>query len=393
VSSWPARCSAAILLGLALAAAASGAYAGGWGTGALMVVIEREAGSVLVIDAAQNHKLLGRIEGLGVLHHASVSFSRDGRYGYVVSRDGYLSKIDLVELKLVKKLKVGDSAIGLAVSQDNRHIAISNYKPGAVVIVSDETFEIVKTIPADDSKTVGLVDAPDDRFVVSLMDANEIWVIDSAGPEFQTLKKYRNIGEKPYDGLLTPDGRWYMAGLFHSPWVTMIDLWNPEAVTKIPLPRPPGGNNKPPVLKIPHLEGWIMASDHLFAPVIGGSGLAVIDMKTWKVKKFIGLKAYPVFAMARPDMRQIWTNYVLGPFHDTVEVVDVKTLEVIKTLTPGNKIFHLQFTPKGEAVYLSSNGDNKVLVYDTKTFEKIAEIPAGKPSGIFCSDRASKFGL
>ncbi len=379
------------ILAVALTGAVS--LAGEWGTAALMVVIEREAGSVLVIDSAQDHKLLGRIEGLGVLHHASISFSRDGRYGYVVSRDGYLSKIDLINLKVANKLKVGDSAIGLAVTQDNRHIAISNYKPGNVVIVSDETFKIVKTIKADDSKTVGLVDAPGNLLVVSLMDANEIWVIDAGDPEFPVIKKYKDVGIKPYDGLLTPDGRWYIAGLFHSPWVAMIDLWNMDEITKIPLPKPPVKPDKPPVLKIPHLEGWIMAGGDLFAPVIGGDGLAVIDTESWESRKFIQLAAFPVFAMASPDSRQIWANYVLGDNHDTVQVVDVKTLEVVKTLKPGARIFHMQFTPKGTAVYLSSNGDNKVLVYDTKTMEQIKEIPARKPSGIFCSDRASKFGL
>jgi len=364
-----------------------------WGTGALMVVVEREAGSVLVIDSSQDHKVLGRIKGLGVLHHASISFSRDGRYGYVISRDGFLSKIDLVKLKLVSKLKVGDSAIGLAVTQDNRYIAISNYKPGDIVIVDEKTFKVVKTIEADDSKTVGLVDAPDDLLVVALMDANSIWVIDAGDPDFPVIRKYEDIGEKPYDALLTPDGRWYIAGLFHSPWVAMVDMWNPEHITKIPLPRPPGKEDSPPVLKIPHLEGWIMAGNTLFAPVIGGSGLAAIDTTTWKMEKFIPLSAYPVFAMARPDMRQIWANYVLGEHHDTVEVVDVKSMKVVKKLKPGARVFHMQFTPKGNAIYISSNGDNKVLVYDTKTFELIREIPAAKPSGIFCSDRSSKFGL
>lgn len=373
--------------------AAPASLADGWGTGALMVVIERESGSVLVIDAAQDHKVLGRISGLGVLHHATISFSRDGRYGYVISRDGFLSKIDLIKLELAARIKVGESAIGLAVSQDNKYIAISNYKPGNVVIVDEKKFEIVKTIEADDSKTVGLVDAPGDLLVVSLMDANAIWVIDTADPEFPVIKKYENVGEKPYDALLTPDGRWYIAGLFHSPWVAMVDLWSPEKAMKVPLPRPPGQEDSPPVLKIPHLEGWIMAGGELFAPVVGGAGLAVIDTGTWKSKEFIPLVAYPVFAMASPDMRQIWTNYVMGDHHDTVEVVDVKTKKVVKTLKPGARIFHMQFTPKGSAVYFSSNGEDKVLVYDTKTFKPVAEIPAKKPSGIFCSHRSGKFGM
>ncbi len=372
---------------------ANSSLAADYGTGALMVVVERENGAIMVIDSAQDHKVLGEVSGLGVLHHASISFSRDGRYAYVVSRDGFLSKVDLLKLKIVSKLKVGESAIGLAVTQDGKHIAISNYKPGNIVIVSDKTFKIVKTIPADKSKTVGLVDAPGNLLVVSLMDADQTWVIDAGKPDFPVIRKYKNIGEKPYDALLTPDGRYYLVGLFHSPWITMIDLLKPEGFTKIPLPRPEKDSHKKPVLKIPHLEGWIMAGDYLYAPMVGGSGLAVIDKKTWKAKKFIELKGHPIFAMARPDMRQIWTNYVLGDNHDKVEVIDVQSQKVIKTLTPGNKIFHIGFAPKGGTIYISSYGDSKLLIYDTSTFELIKEIPIKKPSGIFCTNRSSIFGL
>ncbi|MBI4829720.1 MAG: protein nirF [Nitrospinae bacterium] len=383
------QCALAVSL---LAAAGAGAE-GRWGTGALMVVIERESGSVLVVDAAQNHRVLGRVEGLGVLHHASVSFSRDARYAYVISRDGLLSKVDLLTLTLAGQAKVGESAVGLAVTQDGRHVAVSNYKPGSIVIVAADSMSIVKTIEADQSKTVGLVDAPGNRLIVSLMDANQIWIIDANSPDFPVIGKYLNVGEKPYDALLTPDGRYYIAGFFHSPWMALLDLWNPGQPRKIAIPAPKESQGGMPVLKIPHLEGWISAGDVLFAPVIGGAGLAVIDVFTWKTKQVIPLLAHPIFAMAQPDLRRIWVNFVMGDHHGAVQVVDTQSRKVVKTLNPANKIFHMQFTPKGEAVYLSSYGDDKVLVYDPNTLNLVTSFPAQKPSGIFCSSRAHVFGL
>lgn len=388
----PARFSLTALF-TALLLAATPVFAGDWGTGALMVIIERESGSVVVVDSAQEHKVLGRIEGLGVLHHATISFSRDARYAYVVSRDGLLSKIDLVKLTLSAQVKVGESTIGLAVSQDGKTIAVSNYRPGNIVMVADDTFKIIKTIDADKSKTVGLVDAPDNLFVVGLMDANAVWVIDANDPKFPVIRKYEDVGEKPYDGLLTPDGRFYVSGLFNSPWITMIDLWNIEKPTRVPLPKLETEGEEKPVLKIPHLEGWVVAGDEIYAPVIGGSGLAIVDKKSLKVSKTIKLKGFPVFSITSPDSRTIWVNYVMGDYHDTVDVIDTRSKEVIKTLKPGPGIYHMQFTPKGEAVYISSNGSSKVFVYDTRTFGLIKEIPVKKPSGVFCSDRAHKFGL
>jgi len=71
------------------------------GTGDLGIVIERASGSVQVLNTTSNSSL-GRVEGLGDLSHASAVYSRDQRYAYVFGRDGGLSKIDIIEHKLVK---------------------------------------------------------------------------------------------------------------------------------------------------------------------------------------------------------------------------------------------------------------------------------------------------
>ena len=33
-------------------------------------------------------------------------------------------------------------------------------------------------------------------------------------------------GKLPYDGVVTPDGRYYVAGLFGEDGVALLDLWN-----------------------------------------------------------------------------------------------------------------------------------------------------------------------
>ncbi|HET6787739.1 MAG TPA: cytochrome D1 domain-containing protein, partial [Aquabacterium sp.] len=65
------------------------------GTGDLGVVVERASGSLSVVNTSQR-RLLGRIEGLGDLSHASVVFSRDGALAYVFGRDGALTRVNLL---------------------------------------------------------------------------------------------------------------------------------------------------------------------------------------------------------------------------------------------------------------------------------------------------------
>jgi len=158
------------------------------GTGDLGIIIERAAGSVKVVDTTHRKELF-QVKGLGDLSHASAVYSRDARYAYVFGRDGGLSKVDLLCGTLVKRVEQGGNSIGGAISQDGRLIAVSNYEPGGVKVFSAENLELVADIPATQtpkgkgSKTVGLVDAPGQRFVFGLYDTHEVWVADMADPK------------------------------------------------------------------------------------------------------------------------------------------------------------------------------------------------------------------
>jgi len=66
---------------------------------------------------------------------------------------------------------------------------------------------------------------------------------------------------------------------------------------------------------------------------------------------------------------------------------------VIDTLQPGRAVLHLEFTPRGEAVWISSRDDNKVVVMNTATRKPLAQLPASAPSGIFFTPRAGKIGF
>ena len=67
--------------------------------------------------------------------------------------------------------------------------------------------------------------------------------------------------------------------------------------------------------------------------------------------------------------------------------------QVIKALLPGRSVLHLEFTPRGEQVWISSRDDDSVVVYDTSSFEETARLRAEKPSGIFLTSRAAMTGF
>jgi protein NirF len=367
------------------------------GTGDLGIVIERASGSVLVVETTNNTSL-GRVEGLGDLSHASAVYSRDEQYAYVFGRDGGLSKVDIINRKLVKRIMQSGNSIGGAISQDGRLVAVSNYQPGGVKIFAADTLELVADIPAtyttqgQQSKVIGLVDAPGQKFVFSLWDAGEIWVADLSDVSKPEITKFKDIGLNPYDALITPDGRYYIAGLFGEDGMALLDLWHPENGVKRILNGYGKGEEKLPVFKMPHLEGWTIAGHYAFVPAVGHHEVLVINTLDWTEAGRIKVHGQPVFVMARPDGRYVWVNFAV-PDNDTLQVIDTQTLAIVKTLMPGKGVLHMEFEPRGEQVWASVRDEDRVAVFDTETFEQLTTLAAQKPSGIFFTSRAHRTGL
>jgi len=366
------------------------------GTGDLGVVIERASGSVQVVDTTARSSLF-RVTGLGDLSHASVVFSRDARYAYVFGRDGGLSKIDLLCGRLDKRVMQAGNSIGGAISQDGRLVAVSNYTPGGVKVFDAATLDQVADLPALDdkghsSKVVGLVDAPGQRFVYTLYDAGEIRIADMSDPHAPKVERFRDIGRQPYDALITPDGRNYIAGLFGEDGLVRLDLWQDKPVPQRILDHYGRGEKKLPVYKMPHLEGWAVAGRRIFLPAVGHHEVLVMDSDSWQEAGRIPVHGQPVFVEAEPGGRHVWVNFA-HPLNDTVQVIDTQTLKVIATLKPGKAVLHMEFAPRGAAVWVSVRDDDVVRIYDTTTFRELAHLPAEKPSGIFFTDRAHRVGL
>ncbi|MGQ7248573.1 cytochrome D1 domain-containing protein [Halomonas sp. V046] len=372
-------------------------------TGGLGVVVERASGRLAVVDR-RHHSVLTHIDGLGDLSHASVKFSSDERYAFVFGRDGGLTKVDLLCGKITGRVMQSGNSIGGAISQDGRYVAVANYEPGGVRVFDADSLAPVADIPASyrradgseaRSKVVGLVDAPGNRFVYSLWDAGQIQVIDMTtmtDDQPPSVTRFEDIGREPYDALIDPSGRYYVAGLFGDEGLALLDLWHPELGVERILEGYRQGDERLPVFKMPHLEGWTMTGDQAWLPAIGRHEILVANRNDWTLEDRIEVHGQPVFVMSRPDQRQVWVNFA-HPDNDRVQVIDTESHEILRTLSPGEAVLHMEFSPRGEEVWISARDSNRVVVYDTATFEKLAELDAESPSGIFFTDRAHRIGL
>lgn len=358
-------------------------------TGDLGLVVERADGALVAVSR-KARAAIARIEGLGDLSHASLTYSPDERYAYVFGRDGGLTRIDMLALAVEKRIVQAGNAIGGAISDDGRLVAVSNYEPGGVRIFDAETLDLVADIPAG-AKTVGLADVPGCRFIWSTWETGEIWLADfSAGTADVT--RFADAGRNPYDGVLTGDGSTYLVGLFGEKGVTALDLWAEKPAPRRFLVDYGRTEDDLPVYKMPHLQGWAFTGGQFVLPAVGRHELLWVERQSLEPAGRTPVHGQPVFVVAQPGSPHVWVNFAT-PHNDTVQVVDSRSHRVVQTLTPGPGVLHMEFAPRGAEVWLSVRDENRVKIIDTRSCSVLAEIEARNPSGIFFTARAHRIGL
>lgn len=372
------------------------------GIGSRVFVVERASGSLAVYDYVERKLLPKRISGLGNLRHATMIFSPDLRYGYLATRNGQVSRIDLTTLERAGVVFTSENSIDNAISQDGRTIATAEYVPGGLTILDSETMEVLKKHPATfevagekvPSRVTGVVDAPGNRFVCVLIEGAEIWIVDASKPDFPIERRIKTQQDNPYDAMITPDGRYYVVGHMKSDRVTVLDLTQPETgLREISLRDPDRTYDKDTPVKLPHLASWAVAGNWIFVPLVGEDRLAVLDRATWKFARSIPLRGHPVYAVRSPTEREVWVSFSGEEDDAFVQVIDVETLTVKDTLRVGRRIYHMDFTPRGSHVLISANADNKLFLVNASTREIEDAVEVQSPSGIFGAWRAFRIGL
>ena len=372
------------------------------GIGSRVFVVERTSGSLAVYDYVERRLLSQRITGLGNLRHATMIFSPDLQFGYLATRSGQVSRIDLQNLERTGVVFTSENSIDNAISQDGRYIATAEYVPGGLTVLDSETMKVLKRHPATfevagervSSRVTGVVDAPGNRFVCVLIEGAEIWIINAAEPSFPIEHRIKTSQDNPYDAMITPDGRYYVVGHMKSDRVSVLDLTQPEAgIQEVSLRDPTEDYDKAMPVKLPHLASWAVAGKWIFVPLVGEDRLAVLDRASWNLTRSIPLRGHPVYAVRSPTQREVWVSFSGEEDDAYVQIIDVDTLAVTDTLRVGRRIYHMDFTPRGSHVLISANADNKLFLVNAATREIEDEVELASPSGIFGAWRAFRIGL
>ena len=364
----------------------------------------------MVVELGDHHATLLNGDTFEPIHrlptrfalHGGPKWAEGGRYIYFASRDGWISKFDVFNLKYVAEVRAGINTRNLAVSHDGRYVIVANYLPHSLVVLDARDLSPLKVIEVKDSSgntsRVSAVYTADPRisFVAALKDIPEVWEIsyeDEPPPGFSGwVHDYRKDSGDAHKEEPFPVRRTEVADYLDDFFLTqeydriigtsrdgtgqVVDLDLRRAVKAISLPG------------MPHLSSgitWeyqgktVLATPNIKEPVV-----TIIDTDTWEVIKRIETQGPGFFMRSHEQSPYAWVDVFFGPNKDLMHVIDKKSLEIVKTLkpAPGKTSAHVEFTKDGRYALVSIwDMEGAVVIYDANTLEEVKRLPMKKPSG------------
>jgi len=364
----------------------------------------------LVVEAGDHHVSVLDGDRLEPIHrfpsrralHGGPKFAQGGRYVYFGSRDGWITKYDLWNLKVVAEVRAGINTRNLAVSPDGSHVAVANYLPHTLVLF-DGDLNLLKSIEVTDrdgkrsSRVSAVYEAtPRQSFVAALKDVPEVWEIsytravedisvgfihDFKQREGEFIPGYLNPRRTQLEDVLddfffTQDYSELM-GASRAGRGQVVNLDVRKKVADLPLDG------------MPHLGSgitwtWqgrrVMASTNLKLAEV-----TVIDLDSWQVLRRIPIRGPGFFLRSHQNSRYAFVDSMMSPqAKHLLQVIDKETLEVVREIEgePGRTLAHVEFTRDGRYALASIwEDDGAVVVYDAQTLEEVKRLPMKKPVG------------
>lgn len=367
----------------------------------------------LVVESGDHHVSVLDGDSFAVLDrfatpfavHGGPKFSPDGRYVFIMSRDGWVQKYDIWSLKEAGRVRAGLNSRNIAMSADGKWLAVANYLPTTLTILSTEDLTVRKVIEVTSqdgtpSRVAAVYQAPQRQtFVLALKDVPEVWEIatdDEGGPYAQGFVHSHEAGmvealgvEKglfarrripvsaPLDDFFfSPDYRNLIGSNRAAETGVVVNLDVGREIAELPLPG------------MPHLGSgitWergghrVMASPHLTEGMI-----TVIDMTDWSPIRTIRTDGPGFFLRSHETTPFVWADVFTGENKGHIHILDKQSLEIVRTLVPepGRTVAHTEFTRDGKHALVSIwEMDGAVIVFDAATLEEVKRIPMSKPAG------------
>jgi YVTN family beta-propeller protein len=271
------------------------------GKHAFVLNYAKDAGTVSVVDTAQNTAPVKIAVAAGT---DRAVFTPDGRFAYVTNfaDAGAISVVDTAGNKVTATIGVPAKPNGLAISPDGRHLYVASSTPGVLTVIDTAGNKVTATIP---------------------------------------------VRKNPDGVALTPDGRRAYVTNYGSDSVSVIDTASNKVTGTVPV------GNQPVKVAISPDGSRAYVTNH------GAGNVSVIDTGSNKVTATVPVNQNPSGVALTPDGRRA---YVTNTGSGTVSVLDTATATVTATLPVGGAPIDVDITPDGHSAYVANRDAGTVAV-------------------------------
>ena len=304
--------------------------------------------------------------------HTTV-LSPDGKYVYLIGPTGAavgqsrgnmlripatMLKVDALTLEPVKQLSIGGRLHHAQLFQD-KYILMDTFisdSDGLDVFLYDpETDEIVGGVSTKDLGGSSYTAWTDNEFIYVLMQpGNDGGMLTGstlvASGEYSALRPY---------------------------WVTKLDPVTWEVVQEYPYRGYRGD--------------WVIIdsdSEYLYVPAAGSSNLTKLNINTGDIAWSSATGSGPYGGTLNADETQVWVSdkgESTGFMGRTLTVIDTATGRHLDTVFSGYSSDHVLLSPNGKEMWVTSNGEGRIYIFDAETREqlKVIDMPGyGSPHGL-----------
>lgn len=279
------------------------------------------------------------------LAYAHVSMA-DAAKAYVTSQDGGVTVVDIDTMTAVNSIDVkGDGPRGLAISEDGKWLIVATRENGSVSVIDTSTNQVINQIEV--GKNPEFVRVKGNFAFVSYEPSAK------GGPPPKPGSAEAKAAEAEEDDDDKEPAR-----------IGVIDLVKGKKVREIV-----GG---------PETEGIEFSKDgsQIIITNEADNTITVHNIKTGKLLKKIKTHSYgdrPRGIKVSPDGK----TYVATLEYGNKFLVMNKQFKVLRAVDTAATPYGIAFDKTGERIFVASNKDKLLQVFDAKTYEKIKDVSTG----------------
>src|ERR1700730_14858477 len=291
------------------------------------------------------------------------------------SQANSVSIIDLVSLKEIGELTVGQHVHCVALTPDGRRLFTTSEIDHTLTISDTATKQIIATIKLPGRPNQCAV-TPDGHYVaVPIRDGDSVAIVDT------TRQKIVKVlpGKEPHNTLNIGSNRYIYVSSMASHEIDVIDLEKMDYSAHIPV----GGRPRPFVVSKDGRTMYVAVSDL--------HGFNIVDVADKKVVQRVEMPSeHPGPPRPRefetpdtmthglaltPDESEIWVTSLLD---DCIYIYDLKAKKVTGTLKTGDGPNWVVFSPDGKYGCVSSTDSDDVSIFDVKQRREVSRVKVGK---------------